>query len=139
MALFDKLKKLTPSKASSIPEEDIYPIQIVFWDIHYDEISALFDDLNLGSTIEDSIYLSCKVTPEPTNEVDKNAIAVYASAKGKSKKWHKVGYIPSDMTSEVKKDSRCVKDGSHYWNLLLWYNRIEGSKFTLALYESKFK
>ena len=134
MDVFKMFKKEVPREEPA----DIYPISIVYLSKFYDEINELFNELDLGNDLEKTVFMNARIIPEPTNEVDKNALIVFAAKRGKKNNYHPIGYIPADMTGEVKVDDQLVASGKYYWYVRLGYHRIAGSSFRLGINRSKY-
>ncbi|MBR6958038.1 MAG: HIRAN domain-containing protein [Erysipelotrichaceae bacterium] len=137
MALFDKLKEqivYNQKKAVPISPLNGY-VEVLFWDTQYDEIGALFDDLELNGIHSKRIYLKAKIEPEPDNQADKNAVKVLAGKKGRGTPYHFIGYIPSEQTAKIKECDVLTHSGAYFWSVTLDYNRFEGSSFRLSMRE----
>ena len=142
MGLLKKaLEKATPVKATPVAAKPSvnYPIEVRFWKDHRDGITDLLRALDF--TVDDFgewYTLRGKLVPEPDNEVDKNAIQVYAGPKGK-RNWFYIGYIPSDDAPYIKPDIKKVVSGTHYWSIRMKFDVAYGLEFDLRLKESQFK
>lgn len=130
--------------STSAPKEEpvssMYPFEVVTWNVMYDDISELIATLQKDGEltgISANVFLNCKIEPEPKNQVDKNALKVYAKI-GRKKALYWVGYVPSNLTSFVRKDMEKVSSGEYYFSLRFMYNVMEGSHFTLGMHKSKY-
>ena len=99
---------------------------------------ALMSEVGIDVSKANKGYLKCQLIKEPTNESDPNAIKVLGAVKGKNTVWHDIGYVPRDMTKDVKKAQRLVDDKTHFWSLYYRCNVVDGTSFTVYLNESKF-
>lgn len=143
MSLFKKAPVKTTPAIVSEPSFQ-YPIKVMTWNKHSEELVKLFK--SLGLTFEDmedgrtSTYLSCKLKRERDNEFDSNAVIVCAKPRGaKFKDYYDIGYIPSEVTADVMEDNKKVTSQTHYWSLKMYFDIVTGVEFSLSLKESKYK
>ena len=137
MSLF---KKSTPKQtAKPVTQSISYPIEISFWDDHYEGISKLLEECEIDlNTLHASGYCNGKLVPEPDNDYDPNAVMVYAAPKGRGKTYHHIGYIPSEDALLIRSDIKKVVAGTHYWSIRISFDARDGLSFTIGLHESKF-
>lgn len=136
MSIFKKSVN-KPEPKSSVPLIS-YPISVVYWNDHYDDIQNLFNEANINlNDLKVSGYLRCKVVPEIENENDPNALKVYGAIKG-GKTFYPIGYVPADIAPDLRPDVKKAVSGSHYWSLRYYFDVRHGLEFNLSLKESKF-
>lgn len=137
-----QLTKVTKPKHKKAPSyNDSLSFEVVSWDKHEEEISAFIEEMqknNAFSTEYSTTKVPCFFKSEKDNEYDKNALLVGVKCRVNGNKWYFVGYVPSDLTTAVRRGRKLVDAGTHYWRCTVSYSVVDGTHFYIDLNKSLF-